>query len=83
MQSIRGSGDIDYPAQCKEVGGADRKRGVKKRMVWIHLFLCVLGPIAAVAQCEIFVSSEEGTVPTATLVVEGVALGASDLSGLW
>ena len=83
MQSIRGSGDIDYPAQCKEVGGADRKRGVKKRMVWIHLFLCVLGPIAAVAQCEIFVSSEEGTVPNATLVVEGVALGASDLRGLW
>lgn len=83
MQSIRGSGDIDYPAQCKEVSGADRKRGVKKRMVWIQLFFCVLGPIAAGAQCEIFVSSKEGAVPNAAVVVEGVALGASNLSGLW
>ena len=83
MQSIRGSGDIDYPAQCKEVSGADRKRGVKKRMVWIQLFFCVLGPIAAGAQCEIFVSSKEGAVPNAAVVVEGVAIGATDIAGLW
>lgn len=83
MLSIRGSGDIDCPAQCKEVGGADRKRGVKKRMVWIQLFFCVLGPIAAAAQCEIFVSSKGEAVPNATLVVEGEAIGASDISGLW
>ena len=43
----------------------------------------MLVSVAAGAQCEIFVSSEEGAVPNAAVVVEGVAIGATDIEGLW
>jgi len=49
----------------------------------VPLFLSLFFSASAVAQCEIFVSSEEGAIPNAAVVVEGVAVGATDTAGLW
>ena len=74
---------MDGIAQRKREAGQERRLVMQKRWMKIPLFLSMFFSVSAVAQCEIFVSSEEGAIPNAAVVVEGVAVGATDTAGLW
>jgi outer membrane receptor for ferrienterochelin and colicins len=55
----------------------------EQRRTLVPFFLMMLISLAVRTQCEVIVSSAEGVVPNAVLVLEGAALGATNTFGVW